>query len=158
MPTYRFDEVVYAVTKKVPCRACGKTLTRSTTLSQTVNPFNKNPDGTVKTEEQIWTELRAQAEAWSPSNDIHAACAALDAIEISAWGDSIGAGYRDARPADLPNPTCGARIPASTAKNLGEDPATMCARTANHAEPGHKDATGGVWWMDPNPMPTEVVK
>jgi hypothetical protein len=97
MTTYRFDEVTYPVTKKVPCRACGKTLTRSTTLIQTVNPFNKNPDGTMKTEEQIWTELRAQAQAWTPSNDIHSACAALDTIEIKTWGSARGAGYRDAQ-------------------------------------------------------------
>lgn len=101
MPTYRFQEIKHPVTKSVPCRAgCGKTVRRSTTLSQTVNPFNKNADGQPKTEQEIRAELKAEAEAWQPTNDIHAECAALDEIEIKAWGTTMGAGYRYAQAAE----------------------------------------------------------
>jgi len=31
---------------------------------QTLNPFNKNRDGTVKTREQILTEINAERNAW----------------------------------------------------------------------------------------------
>lgn len=97
MPTYRFKEIKHPVTKSVPCRACGKKLSRSTTLSQTVSPFNKDADGQPKTEQQIRVELKAEAKAWQPRNDIDAQCAELDEIERKAWGDTMGAGYRDAQ-------------------------------------------------------------
>lgn len=74
MPTYKFEEVTHPVTKRVPCRVCGVKLGRSTILSQTINPFNKNADGTQKTREQIRVELKKKAERWHPSNDIHRAC------------------------------------------------------------------------------------
>jgi len=74
MATYRFEEVTRPVTKRVKCRVCGKTITRSTTLSQTISPFNKDADGQPKTREQIRAELKAQAETWQPRNDIHADC------------------------------------------------------------------------------------
>lgn len=74
MPTYRFEEVTHPVTKRVPCRVCRKPLGRSTILSQTINPFNKNADGTQKTRNQIRAELRAEAETWHPTNDIHRGC------------------------------------------------------------------------------------
>lgn len=68
MPTYRFEEVTYPVKRRVPCAGgCGKKLTRQTTLSQTINPFNKNPDGSIKTRADIWQALRAEAETWQPS-------------------------------------------------------------------------------------------
>jgi hypothetical protein len=64
--TYRFEEVKYHVTKKTVCTGCGKKLMRSTTFSQTINPFNKNADGAMKTRREIWHELAAEAEAWTP--------------------------------------------------------------------------------------------
>mgnify|MGYP001584197199 CR=1 FL=1 len=41
---------------------------------QTINPFNRNAHGLQKSREEIWAELRAQAETWKPRNDIHAKC------------------------------------------------------------------------------------
>ena len=78
MATYTFDKVTHHVTKRVPCRRCGKKLGRSTILSQTINPFNKGADGQPKTREQIRAELRAEAETWYPTNDIHAGCIAAE--------------------------------------------------------------------------------
>lgn len=74
MPTYRFEEVTHPVTKRVPCRVCRKPLSRSTILSQTINPFNLDIDGVQKTRQQIREELRELAETWHPTNDIHRAC------------------------------------------------------------------------------------
>lgn len=74
MTTYRFEEIAHPVVKSVPCRTCGKPVRRSTTFSQTVNPFNKDADGNPKTAELIRAELREQAEKWHPANDIHPKC------------------------------------------------------------------------------------
>lgn len=95
MTTYRFKEVTHPVTKRVDCRVCGKKVTRSTTLSQTVSPFNKDADGQPKTAEQIRAELRAEAETWQPRNDIHAACTGIEEIEAAArdhgnWASQAG--------------------------------------------------------------------
>jgi len=78
MTSYTFEEVTRKVTKRVPCRVCGAKMTRSETLSQTINPFNKNPDGTPKTREQIMADLKAKAERWHPWNDIHEKCIATE--------------------------------------------------------------------------------
>lgn len=64
MPTYTFEKVTRPVSKRLPCPTCGKKIRRSTTLYQTLNPFNKNEDGTVKTFKQILAELEEQAKEW----------------------------------------------------------------------------------------------
>jgi transcriptional regulator NrdR family protein len=78
MTRYTFEEITRKVTRRVPCRVCGVKLTRSETLSQTVNPFNKDDDGNPKTEQQIVAELKTQAETWHPWNDIHEKCIATE--------------------------------------------------------------------------------
>lgn len=77
MPTYRYDPILVPVTKTVPCRTlgCKKKVRRSTTFSQTISPFNTNTDGTTKTPAQALAELRAEADAWHPRNDICPRCA-----------------------------------------------------------------------------------
>jgi hypothetical protein len=74
MATITYERVEHSVTKTVPCRVCGKKLKRSTTLGQTISPFNTNDDGTRKTRRQIRAELRERAETWQPVNDIHGKC------------------------------------------------------------------------------------
>ncbi len=67
MPTIRFQEVKYPVKRRVECAGgCGKKLTRQTTLTQTINPFNKNADGSVRTYSDIWRELRDKSAEWKP--------------------------------------------------------------------------------------------
>jgi hypothetical protein len=46
---------------------------------------------------------------------------------------------------------CGVQIPASSAKNLGADPSTTCARVPNHVEAAHQDEAGDVMWVDRKP-------
>lgn len=74
MTTYIFERVTRHVTKSVPCRGCSRALRRSTTLGQTINPFNKTADGAMKTREQITAELDDEANGWYPLNDICRTC------------------------------------------------------------------------------------
>ncbi len=48
----------------------GKRRSKTVKFEQSINPFNKNPDGTVKTRQQIWKELAAVSGRW------HQACKA----------------------------------------------------------------------------------
>jgi hypothetical protein len=59
-----FDEVKYHAKKRGKCKICGKHRTRQQTFSQTLNPFNKNTDGSVKTRYQIMEENKKEAAEW----------------------------------------------------------------------------------------------
>ena len=78
MVTITYGRVEWGVSKTVPCRVCGKKLQRSTTLGQTISPFNKNADGRMKTRYEILAELKEQAKTWHPTNDVHARCVAAE--------------------------------------------------------------------------------
>ncbi|WP_280371052.1 hypothetical protein [Nocardia wallacei] len=39
----------------------------------TVNPFNKNPDGSVRTRDEVRAAVAARADAWQP-DFTHAGC------------------------------------------------------------------------------------
>ena len=58
-----FEAIKRQVSKSGKC-LCGKRLTRSTTLQQTINPFNKNKDGVIKTYREIFDELMIEAKLW----------------------------------------------------------------------------------------------
>lgn len=58
MPTYKFEEV----TLKAVRTKDGKR--QQKTFRQTINPFNKNADGSRKTREQIYSELSEEAQLW----------------------------------------------------------------------------------------------
>lgn len=76
MPTFTGPKV--KTTRKGECPTCGKPTTRTQTFEGTVNPFNKRPDGVVKTWSEVATDVRAKADAWEPDPAIfeHAACEA----------------------------------------------------------------------------------
>ncbi len=42
----------------------GKKRQKTKKFSQTINPYNKNKDGNVKTREEILVELKAEREKW----------------------------------------------------------------------------------------------
>lgn len=71
---YTFDEVKIYADKTTKCRGCGKRLKRSKKFSQTLNPFNKRTDGTVKTPEDIYAELRIEAKQWQTEAETCQAC------------------------------------------------------------------------------------
>lgn len=52
-----FRELTMGRQTKMDCIACGKHLSRMVRVHQTVNPFNKLADGTIKTERDIRNEL-----------------------------------------------------------------------------------------------------
>ena len=74
MPTYRFQEVKLRGAKSGKCSVCGKRRQRSTTFSQTINPFNKNADGVPKTREEILAELNEEARLWKATPLVCASC------------------------------------------------------------------------------------
>lgn len=84
MTITNYQRVERWVEKTVPCRVCGKKLKRSTTLGQTINPWNKDADGNVKNRYQIMAELKLAAEEWRPTNDIHAKCREVEAESAEA--------------------------------------------------------------------------
>jgi len=58
-----FQSITVHGTKSGKC-ICGKRITRSKTFEQTINPFNKNAKGEVKTYAEILTELQQERSVW----------------------------------------------------------------------------------------------
>lgn len=59
----RFQEVKVKATRRWT-DAQGKKRQQTRTFMQTVNPFNKNANGTPKSREEIMVELRAERDGW----------------------------------------------------------------------------------------------
>ncbi len=76
MTVYRYDAITARGYKRGPCDGCGKTAERTQVFQQTLNPFNKDADGAVKTSAQIRSEVNAQALAWQQGAVRHARCEA----------------------------------------------------------------------------------
>jgi hypothetical protein len=74
---YEFSKVSIPVQKSTKCVDCGKSLRRQASLWQTLNPWNKMPDGRPKTREDILVELRAERERWRAQPERCKACAAI---------------------------------------------------------------------------------
>lgn len=58
--TQKFDEYIDKKVVKVICTKCGKKRQRTITASQTLNPFNKNKDGEVKSAHEIVRENKTR--------------------------------------------------------------------------------------------------
>jgi hypothetical protein len=74
---YRYDEISVPAVRNLKCAKCTKRFRRQHTFTATVNPFNKNPDGTVRTPREIRAVLSKQASEWSPRN----VCTGCDTTE-----------------------------------------------------------------------------
>jgi hypothetical protein len=74
MSVYTFPVVTVRRRKAGPCPVCGRTVQRSRTFEQTVNPFNRKPNGDVKTSTEVREDVTAEADSWVP-DFTHAACA-----------------------------------------------------------------------------------
>lgn len=61
--TYTFREVKIKGVKKWKGED-GKRHTTTRTFSQTINPFNKNKEGKIKSRDEIMTEITAERDAW----------------------------------------------------------------------------------------------
>lgn len=71
---HTFPVVKLSIQARSPCGKCGVMCSRTKKFWQTLNPFNKNDDGSVKTREQITDELRVQAAAYRTQTIYHAKC------------------------------------------------------------------------------------
>jgi hypothetical protein len=59
-----YERVPVTAVKRLPCPVCGKLLRRQRTFSETINPWNRNPDGTQKTSREVFASVSAKAEDW----------------------------------------------------------------------------------------------
>jgi len=64
MTSVTFDEISLTGVKNVKCSGCGKKLKRQQRFFQTLNPFNKDKNGMVKSKHQIYTELEEDIKKW----------------------------------------------------------------------------------------------
>jgi hypothetical protein len=67
MATYNFEEVSIQHTKRWTDPVTGKKRQQTKKFYMTLNPFNKNEDGTVRTRQDIYRELAKQRDAWLAS-------------------------------------------------------------------------------------------
>lgn len=72
--TTRFEEVSIIRERSGKCDVCGKQCKRREKFYQTLNPFNKNKDGSVKTYQEIRKELEQRAIDWSLGSLKHVKC------------------------------------------------------------------------------------
>lgn len=68
MTRITFEEVSLRSRWKFRCADCGKRLVRTKKFRQTLNPFNKNPDGTIRSRADILARLRIEANEWQASD------------------------------------------------------------------------------------------
>lgn len=74
MTTIRFTAVRRTASRSGICPICGERGTRRTTFEHTINPWNTNPDGSVKTRHQVQADVDTLAKAWSAEPFVHARC------------------------------------------------------------------------------------
>lgn len=65
-PSYSFSEVTISAQKKGVCPVCGRGVIRRERFWQTESPFNRNDDGTVRTRDEIYAAVTAEADNWVP--------------------------------------------------------------------------------------------
>jgi hypothetical protein len=64
--TTRYEPVTTSREHRGKCSVCGKPTVRRRTFQHTVNPFNKNEDGSVRTRAEVWKRVNAVADEWIP--------------------------------------------------------------------------------------------
>jgi hypothetical protein len=62
--TITFPAIEQRVSKTAKCIRCEKRLRRATTISKTVNPFNRRADGTPKSRAEVGADVAAAAGQW----------------------------------------------------------------------------------------------
>ena len=70
----KFREIKIYGTRQGDCGVCGKPATRKTNFAQTINPFNKDANGNIKTEAQIMKELQEKRTEWIKGQPTHKRC------------------------------------------------------------------------------------
>ena len=71
---YVYEQVTQQATKNLPCPSCGKKVRRSTTISNTVNPFNKNAEGEVRSRAEVRACVLDLAAQWQAQAEVCTPC------------------------------------------------------------------------------------
>lgn len=69
-----FDQIVSQGWKSGRCVVCGKQAERSRQFTNTVNPFNRNADGTQRTHAEVRANVERQRREWEAEPVTHARC------------------------------------------------------------------------------------
>lgn len=87
MTRIKFDECSFKTTKKGKCAGgCGKSLKRTKTFTQTVNPFNKNKaTGLPKTYREVQQAVTLEGERWESIPVICEGCLDEKGLSIYEW-------------------------------------------------------------------------
>ncbi len=72
--TVIFERIAYGGIRNGSCPTCGKKSTRKKTFTMTVSPFNTNPDGSVRTRQEVYLAVKAEAIEWGKSPAYHTKC------------------------------------------------------------------------------------
>lgn len=72
--TTHFEKIGRTEKKVGKCPACGKRAQRSKEFYQTLSPFNKNPDGSVKSAGDIRKALEPEIQKWAEKPVYHVKC------------------------------------------------------------------------------------
>ena len=67
--TVHYEQVSRQSRKVGKCSICQKRTERSKTFTHTINPFNKNKEGSVKTYGQVRADVIEEMNAWKPDFD-----------------------------------------------------------------------------------------
>lgn len=62
--TTRFEEIVVSATHRWIDKETGRKRQKTKKFSQTINPWNKNEHGEVKTRSEIYAELEKEKAKW----------------------------------------------------------------------------------------------
>ena len=112
MTTFRFTGPSTSRKHAGTCPGCGKKVARSRKFEHTVNPFNKNPDGSVRTWEQVDQRVQAEADSWVP--DFR-----CSNCEFSAWVAGLTV-------AELESEIRGERLEATYFRRVGKEGRARC--------------------------------
>ena len=66
MSWVKFPVIKVKATRAVRCQGCKKPMTRTKTFECTINPFNKNSDGSIKSASEVREQAQALADKWNP--------------------------------------------------------------------------------------------
>jgi hypothetical protein len=74
--TETYDRVRATARRRVVCDVCGQKRYIQRTFTATVNPFNRNVDGTPRSAGQVQSVVNAQARDWEPDENerVHEKC------------------------------------------------------------------------------------
>ena len=68
-----YEEVKQSASLNGVCRICKKKMVKKRTFGHTINPFNRNDDGTIRNHQQVYERVKAEANEWQP-DFIHDKC------------------------------------------------------------------------------------